>query len=71
MDNGVLTSVDSVVVAHVVQGLFAATAGVATGVSGAAPWVIVIGTRPSFHLLLQYHTAYTTLELGKRGGGRE
>lgn len=72
---GCLTSVDSVAVAHIVQGLFASTAGVATGVGAgvpcAAPRVIVIGTRPGFHLLLQNHTAYTTLELGKRRRERE
>lgn len=73
---GVLTSVEGVVVrwgavARGVESLLAPAARI----PGAAPGVVVIGTRPSFHLLLQDHPPDATPDLrgsvGRRGGERK
>lgn len=54
-----LTAIDGVVVAGVVQSLLAPSAGVPC----AAPGVVVIRTRASFHFFLQDHPANPTLDL--------
>lgn len=59
LSGGALTAVNSVVVAHAVQHLPAAAAGVLR----AAPRVVVIGTRAGFHLFLQDQPTDTTLNL--------